>query len=414
MKKKINRIISSLLLILLLASSMAIPVSAAGQDADDVYKIGVVVYNPDSQEMKMFMNYYKDYLEEGFPVQFYFSGPTYTAEEENAFIEAVKAEGAQGIISFLGIDVQSTLEVCEENEMYYVLGSNFINDEDYEAVKDNPWFQGCIGPNPDSVYQTGQEMASYFLDKGAKSFLIMTGGASKGNSNHAGRTEGMLDTLKEQAGLVLDGEIAAIAASEENTVLTSEDGSISVTLCPDYTEDGGAGLSNLEAAFSNGSYDALMSAFHVSTYLDKIAAQEAAQGTNIMVGAVDSFTEENFEAFKEKDAFGNPPIDFVQGKYASMAGPAFALLYNAISGHPEVNSSDGTAVRLYQELWTADSREKYIELYGYTTGIYENAYSCADLMNVIKVFNDEASPEAIKELTEACTVEDVKARILSN
>ena len=55
-----------------------------------------------------------------------------------------------------------------------------------------------------------------------------------------------------------------------------------------------------------------------------------------MVGAIDSFSEQNFEIFKEKDQFGNPPIDYVCGKYASMAGPAFAMIYNAITGTPDV------------------------------------------------------------------------------
>ncbi len=47
-----------------------------------------------------------------------------------------------------------------------------------------------------------------------------------------------------------------------------------------------------------------MSAFHISSYLDKISAKEKEQNSNIMVGAIDSFSEQNFEIFKEKDAFG--------------------------------------------------------------------------------------------------------------
>lgn len=410
MKMKRNRAIGSLLLSSLILSS-AVPVSVAAWADDDVYKIGVVVYDPDSQEMSMFMKYYKDYLEEGFPVKFFFSGEVYTPEEENAFITRAKEEGAQGIISFLGIDVENTVSLCEENEMYYVLGSNILADEDYEAVKENPWFLGTVGPKMDDVYQSGRNMAEHFLGTDAKSFVIMTGGASKGNSLHAARTKGMLEVFEEQAGLVLTDDADKLALTEENLTLTSEDGAFTVTLCPDYTE-GGAGLENLQKAFEEGTCDVLMSAFHASTYLDQISAQEEVQGSNIMVGAIDSFTETNFEAIKEEDAFGNSKIDYVEGKYASMAGPAFAMVYNAITGHPEVNTENGEAVRLYQGFWTADSRESFIELYGYTTGIYENAYSCNDLMQVIKVFNDEASPEKLKELTEAYTVDDVKERIL--
>ena len=57
------------------------------------------------------------------------------------------------------------------------------------------------------------------------------------------------------------------------------------------------------------------------------------------------------------------------------------------------------------------SEEEYIELYGYATGIYENAYSCDDLQGVIRVFDDSATPEKFKELTESYSVEDAKARI---
>lgn len=412
MKKKRN-ILPGLLLLFVLLAGFIVQAEETQEAGADECVIGVVVYSPTSSEMSMFMDYYRNYLEEGFPVKFFFSGETYTSDDENAFITSVKELGAKGIISFCGYDIESTLQVCEENEMYYVLGSSIISDEAYEAAKDNPWFLGTVGPQMELVYQAGCDMAETFLEKGAKSFVIMTGGAVDGNALHAARVRGMLDVLEEQAGLVLDASSEELALSEENTTLTSEDGTVSATLVPGYTEQGD-GLTNLEAAFSEGNCDALMSAFHVSTYLDKIAEKEAEQNANILVGAIDSFTETNFELFREKDAFGNSPIDYVQGKYASMAGPAFALVYNAMTGHPETNTADGKAVRLYQGFWTATTREEYIELYGYTSGIYENAYSCEDLMGVIKIFAEEASPQAVKELTEAYTVEDVRARILGS
>lgn len=411
MKRKGN-ILSALLLLFLLIAGFSVQAEKVQGDGSDNIKIGVAVYDPDSSEMEMFMNYYRDYLETGFPVKFYFSGKISTVEEENTFIEEVKAVGAQGIISFCGMDLPDTLQVCEENELYYVMGSGNISDEQFNAVKSNPWFLGTIGPNPDSVYQTGCDMAEFFLEKGGKSFIIMTGAASSGYRNHVLRTQGMLDVLEEKAGLVLDKTSEELAGVKENTTLTSEDGSISVILCPEATE-GGNGLANLETAFAEGTCDTLMSAFHVATYMDKIAAQEEAQGSNIMVGAIDSFTEDNFDAFMEKDSFGNSPIDYVNGKFASMAGASFAMVYNAITGHREANCAEDTAVRLYQDFWTATSREEYIELYGYTTGVYENAYSCDELMQVIWVFNENTTPEDMKELTEACTVEDVRNRILN-
>ncbi|MGF0091923.1 hypothetical protein ACQRC4_01670 [Lachnospiraceae bacterium SGI.066] len=97
-----------------------------------------------------------------------------------------------------------------------------------------------------------------------------------------------------------------------------------------------------------------------------------------------------------------------------MAGQAFAMIYNAVTETPDAVEENGEAVRLYQNLWTAKSEEEYIELYGYATGIYENAYSCDDLMKVIEQFSEAADPQSFKELTEASDVESVKKRIFAN
>lgn len=382
----------------------------------DVHTIGVVVYDPDSAEMEMFADYYRDYIEEGFPVKFLFSGKVADAEAEKSFIEEAKAEGAEGIISFVGYadGLQDIIKTCEEEEIYYALGSNTVSDENYEAIKDNPWYLGSVGPDLEAVYEAGCDMTEFFLDKDAENIVIMSGGASAGNALHKMRTQGMLDTLEEKAGLVLTGDSDKLSATDEMTELTDEDGNLHVTICPGYTEMDGAGLDNLETAFAVGDCDTVMSAFHVSTYLDRISVKEKEQDSNIMVGAIDSFSEQNFEIFKEKDAFGNAPIDYVRGKYASMAGPAFAMIYNAITGTPDAVEENGEAVRLYQNLWAAKSEEEYIELYGYATGIYENAYSCDDLMQVIGQFSEDANPESFRELTEASDLESAKERIFSN
>ena len=65
--------------------------------------IGVAVYDPDRAELAMFMNYYRDYIAEGFPVEFYFSDRLTSGEEEQDFIRSVKKQGAEGTeINFPG------------------------------------------------------------------------------------------------------------------------------------------------------------------------------------------------------------------------------------------------------------------------------------------------------------------------
>lgn len=134
------KVLGILLLLLAVFAVGGKKVSAAVEDGDVQYTIGVVVYNQNSPEMNMFMNYYREYIQQGFPVKFYFSGSINSAEDEINFIRAMKLQGVSGIISFYGQDIQKIVEACDEEEMYYVLGSGSISDEDYDKVKTSPYF----------------------------------------------------------------------------------------------------------------------------------------------------------------------------------------------------------------------------------------------------------------------------------
>ena len=48
--------------------------------------------------MEMFSDYYRDYIQAGFPVKFIFSGRTTSAEDEIQYIDKMKEQGAEGII----------------------------------------------------------------------------------------------------------------------------------------------------------------------------------------------------------------------------------------------------------------------------------------------------------------------------
>ena len=88
MKKKIL----SLTLCAALLGGMSTSVCAAAEDYSEgeIHTIGVAMYDPDSAEMEMFGDYYRDYIEEGFPVKFIFSGKITDAQSECDFIEEAK------------------------------------------------------------------------------------------------------------------------------------------------------------------------------------------------------------------------------------------------------------------------------------------------------------------------------------
>lgn len=378
--------------------------------ADDTLTIGVAVYDPDSAEMQMFANYYRDYIAEGFSVKFYFSDRLTSAEDEQEFIRAMKAQDADGILSFFGNDIQPVLETCAEEELWYVLGSGTLSDEDFAAADENPWFLGTVGPAPEEETRAGEDMAAYFWEQGARRILLLTGGAAQSNYMHYARAQGALRTLAQRSG-------AALPMAEEEILLTGENltfslGEASITVSPGYyTRE--SDRPPIDEALNAGTFDAVLGVYDLNDLLNRIGGKENALGHNIAVGMVDCFSEQNFRNFRASDAYGNSSVDYLEGKYASMADPAFAALYNAVAGDLDVVSPDGKAFRLHQDFWTARGRDEFSELYGYTTGIYGNAYSCADLMTVIRTYQPDADYDAFAALTEASDVPSVRARILS-
>ena len=164
--------------------------SAETYSEGEIHTIGVAMYDPDSAEMEMFASYYRDYIEAGFPVKFIFSGKIADTQAECDFIDEAKANGAEGIISFAGFadGLQDVIKTCEKDEIYYALGSNSVSDENYEVIRDNPWYMGSVGPDLEAVYEAGCDMTEFFLDKGAGNIVIMSGGASVGNRLHQVRT----------------------------------------------------------------------------------------------------------------------------------------------------------------------------------------------------------------------------------
>ena len=89
--------ILSLTLSAVLALGATIPARAAAETYADgeAHTIGVIVYDPDSSEMEMFSDYYRDYIQAGFPVKFIFSGKTTNAEEEIQYIDKMKEQALE-------------------------------------------------------------------------------------------------------------------------------------------------------------------------------------------------------------------------------------------------------------------------------------------------------------------------------
>ena len=314
------KVLGILLLLLAVFAVGGKKVSAAVEDGDVQYTIGVVVYNQNSPEMNMFMNYYREYIQQGFPVKFYFSGSINSAEDEINFIRAMKLQGVSGIISFYGQDIQKIVEACDEEEMYYVLGSGSISDEDYDKVKTSPYFLGSVGPDAKADYEAGYNMADYFADADTSSYIVLTGGSSAGNYMHLQRTIGVLEGLAEKEGLTYSEDVEKLASSEKTTVVDAGKDDVSITICPGYMTDP-KGINNLKHAFVDRNYDAVLCTFNVDEIMKTITSKEEEQGSNIKVGAVDCFSMENHDEINDNDSFGMHPWAVLHLRSCTMQCP---------------------------------------------------------------------------------------------
>jgi hypothetical protein len=361
----------------------------------NTHKIGVIVYNNADDEVVSFRHYLENYIEEVFPgVTFLYSGNITSEEEELAFIQNACDEGVDGFLSFLTIDLSRELDLCAKNKVYYILASGTTSEDDFEAVADNPWFLGEVGPGTDLEYQTGMAMADHFVNQGfGDRYFILSGGGSMGNEMHRLRTMGILDRLQETYGVTLDKTSEEIAESADPVRLTA--GNLTVCVVPGYiSRDEFFGTAREE--YKKDQYDVVLSVLPVANMADVV------KGTHL--GVVDCFSERNLQLFNRGE------LSYVAGKYSSLIGPSFAAMYNAVTGYAEDFRDNGKAFQLKQGFWYSVDRKDYEGKYSLANSVVTNAYNYEDLGKVCKVLNPDATLADLESLAGAYSYEEAKKR----
>lgn len=366
------------------------------EDRMPVHKIGVAVYDVSDDEVIAFRDYLTGYIKECFPeVEFYYSYAIRSEEDEMRFLKEVCEQGAEGILSFITYNLSEEAAYCKSQGVYYMLASGTVSEEEYETVADNPYFLGVTGPGSGIERQAGADMAEYFINEmEGDSYILFTGGAAAGNEMHRLRSVGALETFEAHFG-DLGSDIEELAVTEEPVRLTLD--GCRLTVYPGYTtrEDVEKGVTE---ELEGGDYDFALSMFSMYSMVDVLKREGVKQGV------VDCYSETN------KNLFADGTLCYVAGKYSSTIGPSFAAMYNAVTGYAGDFREDGRAFRMTQGYWVSRSREEYEAKYALATGIYVNAYNYEDLGSVIKVYDETASFERLKALTEAWTYEEAEAR----
>ena len=224
MKKILSFILAAVLVLALAACGTATTPSSDGSGTSDAnasqtelapHTIGVLVYNFGDDEVVAFRKYLMEYIGPAFNVTFLYSGNITSQEEEMEYIQQAIDNGAEGIMSFISQDLEAEVELCAQNEVYYLLASGTVSDEEFAKVEKNEYFLGAFGPGTFIEYKAGADMANHFASrKGSNEYFILSGGASLGNAMHQQRTQGMLDTLQTAYGVSFEQSSEEMALTD--------------------------------------------------------------------------------------------------------------------------------------------------------------------------------------------------------
>lgn len=384
--KKLIKTICLLALLAALGTMMACAsTEEEAQETTQVHKIGVVVYNLKDEQVQAFREYLENYIAVNFAdVDFLYSSEVNSAEEEMTFLQDAIDAGVEGILAFNTFDLEAEVKFCADNGVYFIRPSATVAQEDFDKVADNPYFLGYFGPGNETEYEAGYEMAAYFAEEGfSDSYFLVSGGASS-NVMHLERTMGMLDALQESYGVQFETSSQELAATEEP--IHVESGDLKVCIYPGYVGIPAVGQAAI-AEFQADKAGVVMGAIPLQAIADSL--------DDAKLGTIDCYTEQNGELFKEGK------LTYLSGKYESIIGPAFAALYNAMTGYGDDFREDGKAFAIQQGFWTSTDYEDFLEKYELSSGITLNAYSYEDLLSVCKAHNPSATLDDLKALAAA-------------
>jgi hypothetical protein len=391
--KKIVSILLAILMVLGVGGCSSMQEETGGRSE---HRIGVAVYDVTDDEVTAFREYLTDYIKKCFPeVDFCYSYAIRSAEDEMKFLEDACAEGVEGIMSFITYDLAAEVDYCASKGIYYMLASGTVTDEAYEAVADEPYFLGVVGPGLEIERQAGADMAEYFINEmEGDSYILFTGGAAIGNEMHRMRSVGALEVFEKYFG-DLGQSVEKLAVTEDAVKLTA--GNIGLTVFPGYTTREDVEKRAVEELEST-EYDLVLSMFSMYSMVDVLKKEGVKQGV------IDCYSMTN------KALFANGTLCYVAGKFGSTIGPSFAAMYNAVTGYGDEFRENGRAFQMTQGYWLSKNKKEYNDQYALATGIYVNAYDYEDLCSVMKVYDGKASFEKLKALAEAYTWKEAKVR----
>lgn len=337
------------------SSGKAAEGDTAAPSTGETVKMCVLVSDATSSEALGFKDYYTQYVQQNFDVEFVYSEELADADAEKRAMEGFIANNCQAVISFASADRPAQIQMAEDAGIYYSVATGTLTDEQYEQFKTLPHYVGAIGPSLDVELQAGYAMAKHFIDEGDTRFAIYGAGVPYYIDMHIYRTAGMLAALAEEQSTTYGGakEFGDILATiMKDGTITLDKFESDVYELTGYHEvwdfDDAAWQANLAAVVSS-EPDVILAA---GTGFAVFGAAVADSG--ITIGDIDAYTDENAQAMEAGS------LSYLAGKFTSSTGPIFAATLSAVLGHP-IRGEGDTALALEQGYWVATSIDQFNE-----------------------------------------------------
>lgn len=340
-----------------------------GLDMSQTVKLGVLVSDATTAEALAFRNYYTEYIQKQYNVEFIYSDELKDSAGEASAIASFITNNCKGIISFSSFDRDAQIEQCEEAGIFYSIAAGTLTDEQYETYKGYEYYVGAIGPSLDVEFQTGYDMAKHYLDQGKTNFAIFGGAIPYYTEMHIYRAAGMLTAMVEAG-----GEGASYKGAVDRA------GIVGQIMADGGVETGAIGTVNIVGYV--GGYDMDEAWFGKCAQMAQTKDLEvilavgngsdffgtAVEGTEVKIASVDAFVG------SYKEAVDAGMLDYLQGKFSSSIGPVFMATYRAALGSP-IRTQEGNALALSQGCWVSTSPEEFEERYAVDSSLDNPAYT---------------------------------------
>ena len=356
------------------------PVEISLAKPTEKFKVGVVVFSNTDLMIQAVNKYYNEYLGPEFNVEFIVSESIKDSNQEISFLENVASKGAKGIIAAYSVtDPRVLYNKCRELGLYYVWGMRNMEPKEFEAAIGNPFIIGGIGPATGD-YEASYNMTKSFLDGGARKLGMATGGKDFGVKIFVDRYRGVKDAIRD---FETKNPNAKIAFDEFGGFVTD------------------AWFAS-QARMIASNPDAIIAPFSAE-FLWLQPLTNAGKAGKIKMGAFSTVLPITAQAMADGK------LHYVAAQYPQMAGPSFALLYNAMTGFSKDFTDKGDPVFVnikLPEVTTAELMNKWLGV----VNAKVPPYSVNDLKKVCKKFNPAATYRDFVNLAKAGSYDDIVAR----